>query len=143
MGLSLPPAPKPAGAYTPVVFAGNLALISGQVARKADGTLCCGKAGKELNLEEARKAAETAALNVLSIIHHVIGEEKVERFLRVAGFVQTSPDFYEIPKVIDAASELFQQLFGERGVHARTSVGVSSLPMNAAVEIEVTLQIRS
>ena len=142
LGLVLPPAPKPAGAYMPVVFAGNLAFLSGQVSKKADGTVITGKAGKELDLAGARQAAETAALNALSIIRHEVGEEKLVRFVRVAGFVQAAPDFYDIPKVIDAASELFQRLFGEKGIHARTSVGIASLPLNAAVEIEVTLQIQ-
>ncbi len=141
LGFSLPPAPKPAGAYTPVVFTGSLALISGQISKKPDGTILSGKAGGELDLAGARKAAEAAALNILSVIHNLIGEGKVVRFLRVVGFVQTTPDFYDISKVMDAASELFQRLFGEQGIHARTSVGVASLPLNAAVEIEVTLQI--
>lgn len=142
LGLSLPPAPKPAGAYTPVVFSGALAFVSGQIAKKADGSLWTGKAGRDLDLAQARKAAEAAALNVVSIIRFAIGEEKLVRFVRVAGFVQAVPEFYDIPKVVDGASELFQRLFGESGVHARTSVGVASLPLNAAVEIEVILEVR-
>jgi len=143
LGFVLPPAPKPAGAYTPVVFCGNLAFISGQIAKKPDGTLLSGRVGADLDLEAARQAAEAAALNSLSIMHHLIGGGRVARIVRVAGFVQTAPDFFDIPKVMDAASELFQRVFGEKGVHARTSVGVSSLPLNAAVEIEVTLQVIS
>ena len=141
LGLILPPAPKPAGAYTPVVFCGGLAFMSGQIAKKPDGTLLSGRVGTELDLAAARQAAETAALNSLSIMHHLIGGDRIVRILRVAGFVQTAPDFFDIPKVMDAASELFQRVLGDKGVHARTSVGVSSLPLNAAVEIEVTVQI--
>lgn len=143
LGLMLPPAPKPAGAYTPVVFCGNLAFLSGQIARKSDGTLLTGRVGTELDLAGARQAAESAALNSLSIMHHLIGGDRIVRIVRVAGFVQTAPDFFDIPKVMDAASELFQRVLGDKGVHARTSVGVSSLPLNVAVEIEVTVQICS
>lgn len=141
VGFILPPAPKPAGAYTPVVFCGSLAFISGQISRLPDGLLLSGRVGTELDIEAARRAAEAAALNSLSIMHYFIGGDRIVRILRVAGFIQTSPNFFDIPKVIDAASELFQRILGEKGVHARTSVGVSSLPLNAAVEIEVTLQI--
>ena len=143
LGLILPPAPKPAGAYTPVVFCGELALISGQIAKKSDGTVLAGRVGAGFDLAAARQAAEAAALNSLSIMHHLIGSERIVRILRVAGFVQTAPDFFDIPKVMDAASELFQRVLGDKGVHVRTSVGVSSLPLNTAVEIEVTLQIIS
>ncbi len=141
LGLVLPPPPKPAGAYTPVVFSGAFAFLSGQIARKADGSLWTGRAGADLDLAAARQAAEAAALNSLSVVHHLVGADRVVRLVRVAGFVQTAPDFYDIPKVMDAASELFQKVFGDRGVHARTSVGVHSLPANVAVEIEITLQL--
>lgn len=142
LGLVLPPPPKPAGAYTPVVFSGSLAFLSGQISKKADGTLLTGRAGSAgTDLAAARYAAETAAVNCLSIMHHLIGAERIIRLVRVAGFIQASESFYEIPKVMDAASELFQKVLGDKGIHARTSVGVYSLPSSVTVEIEVTLQI--
>ncbi len=142
LGLTLPPPPKPAGSYTPVVISGNTAYLSGQVSRDSEGKITAGKAGKDLTAEQAKEAAKTAALNVISIIHHLIGSERVGKFLRVTGFVQAAPDFYEIPQVMNGASDLFLEVFGEKGVHARSAVGMASLPMNAAVEIEVTLQLQ-
>lgn len=144
LGLILPPPPKPAGAYTPVVISGSTAFLSGQISKKPDGTLLTGRAGSgETDLAAARLAAETAAVNCLSIMHHLIGADRIVRLLRVAGFIQAADGFYAIPKVMDAASELFQKVLGDKGIHARTSVGVYSLPSNVTVEIEVTLQITS
>ncbi len=141
LGFTLPAAPKPAGAYTPVVIAGGLAFVSGQISKTETGTILTGKAGSEIDLAAARQAAQAAALNVLSIVHHWVGGEKIARVVRLGGFVQVSPDFFEIPKVVDAASELFQQVFGEKGSHARASVGVASLPLNAAVEIDAVFEL--
>ena len=143
LGFVLPPAPKPAGAYTPVVISGKLAFVSGQVSKTASWEILKGKVGAEVNLDSARKAAQTAALNVLSIAHHLIGCDKIAQLVRVGGFVQATSDFYDIPKVVDGASELFQQVFGEKGIHARASVGVASLPMNASVEIEAVFELKS
>ncbi len=142
LGLVLPPAPKPAGSYHPVIFSGNTAFLSGQVSRNGDGTMLAGKAGQDLSLDQAKAAARAAALNVISIIHHLIGFERFEKFLRVTGFVQAAPGFYDIPQVMNGASDLFLEVFGEKGVHARSAVGMASLPMNAAVELEVTLQVQ-
>lgn len=141
--LTLPAAPKPAGSYRPVVTSGNLAFLSGQLSRKADGSLWTGKAGQDLTLDEARAAAEAASLNVLSVIQNFIGFQSFERMLRVVGYVQAARDFFEISKVMDAASDLFLGVFGEQGICARTSVGMASLPLNAAVEIEATLQLKA
>jgi len=140
LGLILPPSPKPAGAYTPFVISGALIFISGQISKTADGILFTGRAGKELDLDGARRAAEAAALNSLSILNGAVEGGEAIRIVRLAGFVQTTHDFVDIPQVMDAASELFQKVFGSYGIHARTSVGVSSLPLNAAVEIEVTAE---
>lgn len=142
LGIVLPPAPKPAGSYHPVVIAGKHAFLSGQISRAADGSLIMGKAGRELTPEQAKQAARTAGLNVLSVIREFIGLDKVEKFLRVAGYVQAAPDFYEISQVMNGASDLFLEIFGEKGVHARSAVGMASLPLNAAAEIEVTLLLK-
>lgn len=142
LNITLPPAPKPAGSYHPVIVANGMAFLSGQVSRNGEGVMTAGKVGKDLTLEQGKDAARTAALNALSIIKNYIGFEKVEKFLRMSGFVQAAPDFYEIPQVMNGASDLFLEVFGETGIHARSAVGMASLPMNAAVEIEVTLLLK-
>ena len=142
LGLKLPPAPKPAGLYQPFVVSGKLAFLSGQISRDAEGKILAGKVGKDLSLVEGQAAARLAALNALSIMKHLIGFEKISRVVKMTGFVQTSPDFYEIPAVVNGASELFSEVMGEQGAHARSAVGMASLPMNAAVEIELVLELK-
>lgn len=142
LNITLPPAPKPAGSYHPVTIANGMAFLSGQVSRNGEGVMTAGKVGKDLTLEQGKEAARIAALNVLSVIKNFIGFEKVAKFLRVAGYVHTAGDFYEIPQVMNGASDLFLEVFGETGIHARSAVGMASLPMNAAVEIEVTLLLK-
>ncbi len=102
-----------------------------------------GKIGKDLTVEQGKEAARVAALNVISIIQHLIGFNKFEKFVRVVGYVQTTPEFSDHSSVTNGASDLFLEVFGEKGIHARSSIGMASLPLNAAVEIEATLQIRA
>ena len=141
-GLQLPPAPKPAGLYEPFVVSGKLAFLSGQISKDADGKILAGKVGRELSLEEGKRAARMAALNALSIMKNLIGSEKIRRVVKMTGFVQTAPDFYEIPAVVNGASELLLEVMGEQGAHARSAVGTASLPLNAAVEIELILELK-
>lgn len=142
LGLVLPIPAKPVGSYTPVVMQGDLAVLSGQISKAADGKLITGKVGKELTVEQGKEAARTAALNVIAIIKDLIGFSKFERFLRVVGYVQSAPDFYEHSAIVNGASDLFLEIFGQNGIHARSSIGMASLPLNAAVEIEVTLALK-
>ncbi len=142
LGLVLPVPAKPVGSYTPVVMQGELAVLSGQISKAADGKLITGKVGKELTVEQGKAAARTAALNVIAIIKDLIGFPKFERFLRVVGYVQSAPDFYEHSAIVNGASDLFLEIFGQNGIHARSSIGMASLPLNAAVEIEVTLALK-
>ena len=142
LGLSLPSAPKPAGLYQPFVASGKLAFLSGQVSKDAEGKILAGRVGKDLSLDEGKAAARLAALNILSIMKHLIGFERIGRVVKMTGFVQAAPDFYEIPAVVNGASELLVDVFGDRGTHARSAVGVASLPMNAAVEIELVLELK-
>ena len=142
LGLSLPPAPKPAGLYQPFVVAGKLAFLSGQVSKDAEGKILAGKVGKDLSLLEGQTAARFAALNALSVMKHLIGFEKINRVVKMTGFVQAAPDFYEIPAVVNGASELLAEVLGDRGAHARSAVGMANLPMNAAVEIELILELK-
>ncbi len=140
--IDLPPAPKPVGSYTPVVIHGSLAFLSGQVSRLPDGKMFEGKVGKDISLIEAQQAARVAALNAVSLIENAVGWDRFDRVLRLVGYVQVDPSFTEIPQVINGASDLLKEIFGDAGIHARSSVGVASLPMNAAVEIELTLALK-
>lgn len=142
LGILLPAAPKPAGSYRPVIVAGATAYLSGQISRTPEGKVVTGKVGRDLTLEEGRAAARAAALNVIAVIRDLVGFGKFGRMLRVTGFVQAPPDFYDISQVMNGASDLFLEVFGEDGVHARSAVAVASLPLNAAVEIETTLQLK-
>lgn len=142
LGLSLPPAPKPVGLYQPVVESGKLAFLSGQISKAADGKLLTGKVGTDLSLAEGRQAARLAALGALSVMKHLIGFEKISRVVKMTGFVQSAADFYEIPAVVNGASELLAEVLGDKGTHARSAVGMASLPMNAAVEIELILELK-
>jgi enamine deaminase RidA (YjgF/YER057c/UK114 family) len=142
LGLSLPLAPKPAGLYQPCVVSGNLAFLSGQISRDTAGKILEGRVGGGLTLAQGQEAARFAALGALSIMKNIIGFARIVRVVKMTGFVQTAPDFYEIPAVLNKASELFVEVMGEQGAHARSAVGVASLPLNAAVEIELILELK-
>ncbi len=142
MGLQLPPVPKPVGAYQPFVTSGKLVFLSGQLSRDAAGKVLEGKVGAELSLARGQEAAKFAAAYALSVMKHLIGFEKISRVVKMTGFVQAVPDFHQIPDVLNAASEIFAAVFGEKGTHARTAVGVGSLPLNAAVEIDIILELK-
>ena len=142
LNLQLPATPKPVGLYQPFVVTGKLAFLSGQISKDAKGKVLTGKVGKDLSLEEGQAAAQLAALNALAIMKDLIGWEKIGRVVKMTGFVQTAPDFYEIPAVLNKASELFAEVLGDRGTHARSAVGMASLPLNAAVEIELVLELK-
>lgn len=142
LGLALPPAPKPVGLYQPIVVSGKLAFLSGQISKDAEGKVVAGKVGSELSLAEGKAAARFAALNALSVMKYLVGFENITRIVKMTGFVQTAPDFYEIPAVVNGASELFAAVMGDQGAHARSAVGMTSLPMNAAVEIELILELK-
>jgi enamine deaminase RidA (YjgF/YER057c/UK114 family) len=138
LGLVLPEAVKPRWAYVPVTFHGDLAFVSGQVP-KVDGELRTrGRVGAEIDLDAARELARIAVLNALAHLASALdGIDAVSRILRVTGYVASAPDFVQQPSVIDGASELLVDIFGDRGRHARSAVGVAVLPDNAPVEIEV------
>ncbi|MFA6600932.1 MAG: RidA family protein [Candidatus Omnitrophota bacterium] len=142
LNLVLPPPPKPAGAYRPAVLCAGIAYLSGQLSRLVDGSVMTGRVGLDLTAERGAEAARSAALNALSVIRHDIGWARFDRILRITGYIQTAPGFTEIPRVLNGASELFLEVFGDAGIHARSAVGVQDLPMNSAVLLEVTLRIR-
>ena len=142
LNLKLPGPSSPVGAYRPVVLSGKMAFLSGQISKDAEGKVIAGKVGRELTLEAGRRAAQMSALQAVSLIRSEMGLENVEQILRVVGFVQSADNFYSQSDVMNGASELLVEIFGERGKHARTSIGVPSLPLNAAVELELTLKLK-
>lgn len=143
LGLQLPEAAAPLYHYVPVVIHQGVAYISGQVPR-VDGVIpYTGKVGKDVSVDEARQCAEICVLKALSSLQAEIGSlDHVERVLKVTGYVQSAPGFSDQPKVIDAASELLQRIFGEQGRHARTAVGTAELPSNTPVEIDFIIAVK-
>jgi enamine deaminase RidA (YjgF/YER057c/UK114 family) len=144
LGIALPPVAAPAFDYVPAVVHGGLVWISGQLPRAADGSLPhLGRLGEDVDLETARKAAELCALQALAALRAAAGSlDRVERAIKVTGFVASAPGFVEQPRVIDAASNLLGKVFGEAGRHARSAVGVAMLPRGVPVEIEFVFALK-
>jgi enamine deaminase RidA (YjgF/YER057c/UK114 family) len=144
LGLDLPPAPKPAGVYQPVVLVGDLCYVSGHGPLKSDGTMITGRVGADLNQQAGYQAARQTGLAILASLRAKLGSlDRVHRVVKTLGMVNASPDFQQHPAVINGFSELFAEVFGkEHGVGARSAVGMGSLPGNIAVEVEVILEIR-
>jgi enamine deaminase RidA (YjgF/YER057c/UK114 family) len=142
LGLTLPGPPKPVAAYLPALQVGGLLFLSGTTCYENGKILYTGRVGGELSLEQGYLAARQTALNLLSVIKATVGDlDLVERVVKLNGYVNSAPDFFRQPEVINGASELFEELYGERGRHARTSIGVSCLPANIPVEIELIVKI--
>ena len=141
--LTLPPARRPVAVYRPVVVVQGLAYVSGHGPVCADGSLIKGRVGAELNLEQGHAAARQVGLAILSTLRAHFGSlDRVRRVIKVLGMVNSAPDFYDHPKVINGCSELFAQVFGEAdGIGARSAVGMGPLPGNIAVEIEAIFEI--
>ena len=144
LGLTLPQAAAPVAAYVPAVRTGNLVFTAGQLPL-VDGKIpFVGKVGSDVTPEQAKDMAQVCALNALAAISLVADIDQIERIVRVGGFVNGIPGFVAIPAVINGASELLIKLFGEvNGKHARTAIGVAELPLNAPVEIELVVQLKS
>jgi enamine deaminase RidA (YjgF/YER057c/UK114 family) len=144
LGLTLPVVALPVAAYVPAVRTGNLVFVAGQLPLVDGKIVKEGKVGKEVTPEEAKEMAQVCALNALAAIALVADIDQIERIVRVGGFVNGIPGFFAIPQIINGASELFIKLFGEvNGKHARTAIGVAELPLNAPVEVEVLVQLKS
>ncbi len=142
MGLIVPEAPKPVAAYVPGVVDGRKVYTSGQLPIQ-NGALVKGKLGESLSVEEGYVAARICALNCLGVLKSLVGDlDKVEQILKVVGFVNSTPAFDAQAKVVNGASELLGEVFGEAGIHARSAVGVAALPLGAACEIEMIAIIR-
>jgi len=143
LGLSLPPPAEPTFQYAPVIVHNGVAYVSGQLPKEDGEVRITGKVGDALDVETARRAAQICILQGLSCLKSAIGSlDNVDRILKVTGFVASAPGFNQQPQVIDAASNLLSDLFGERGRHARSAVGVTELPRNAPVEIEMVIAVK-
>ena len=141
LNITLPIPPKPAGSYIPVVTSGNLAFVSGQIPMQDGKVLFTGKVPSEKSIEEAQAAAKLCGINLLAQLNANLGSlDRITKIVRVSGFVNCTPDFSEHPKVINAASDMFFEIFGEKAKHSRIAVGVSSLPLNSTVEIDMTVE---
>ena len=142
LGIELPAAPKPLGSYIPLVRTGNLVFLSG-ILPLVEGKLSReGRVGENVTVDEAREDARTAAINALAILKSNLGTlNKIRRCVKITGYVSSSPDFTEQPKVLNAASDFMFEIFGEVGRHARAAVGVSVLPLNSPVELEFIFEV--
>jgi enamine deaminase RidA (YjgF/YER057c/UK114 family) len=141
LGLRLPSVATPAGSYVPAVQTGALVYTAGQLPF-VDGRLeVTGKVGAEVSAEQANALARTCALNALAAIDALVGLDRVVRVVRVGGFVASAPDFTGHPGVINGASDLLFEVFGEAGRHARAAVGVAALPLDAPVEVDLIVEI--
>lgn len=142
MGINIPIPPTPAGSYIPVVKTGNLLYVSGQIPLESGKVAFTGKVS-DANIETAQKSAKICAINILAQLKKELGDlEKISRFVRLSGFVNSVPEFTQHPKVINTASDLLYEIFGEDGKHTRIAVGVSSLPLDAMTEIDAIVEIK-
>ncbi len=143
LGIELPPAPAPVGAYVPYVISGSLMFISGQIPIKDGAMIYEGKVPGEVSIEQGRECAALCFLNAVAQAKAALGDlERVERIVRMSGYVTSSEDFTAQPLVVNGASDLAVEIFGEAGRHARVAVGVAELPMGAPVELEVILEVK-
>ncbi len=142
LGLELPPVPAPVASYVPVVISGSLAFVSGQVPL-SDGTpMWTGKLGADVRLDDGIAAARRSALQALSALRGTLGSlDRVDRIVKVTVFVASADGFSEQPKVANGASDLFVEIFGDAGRHARTAVGVNELPAGFSVEVELIAEV--
>ena len=142
MGITIPEAAKPLAAYIPAQQVGNLIMTSGQVPISAGVIKFQGKVGKDLSEEEGKNAAKLCAINCLSALKSIIGSlDKIKRIIKLTVFVNSSDGFTAQPKIANGASEFIIEIFGEAGKHVRSAVGVSELPLNSAVEIEMIVEV--
>lgn len=142
VGLSVPEAPKAVGAYVPAVRTGELVFTSGQLPVRAGGLLARGTVGEDITAELAAECAQQCALNALAAASSVCDLESIVRVVKLVGYVASGPGFTGQPAVIDAASRVMQQAFGDAGLHAREAVGVAALPLGAPVELSVVFEVR-
>lgn len=142
LGITLPEPPAAIATYVGFVRTSNLVHVSGQVSTDASGGIK-GTVGVDVDLETAQKAARLCAINIMSQLKAAVGDlDNVVRIVKLGGFVQAGPDFYDVPKVINGCSDLMVEVFGEAGRHARAAVGVYKLPVNFAVEVDAVVEVK-
>jgi enamine deaminase RidA (YjgF/YER057c/UK114 family) len=142
LGIKLPVPLAPAGSYVPVVVSGNLAFVAGQIPTETGQVKFKGKLGRDVSIESGQQAARLCTVNALAQLKSSLGSlDRIKRFVKVTGFVNCDPSFADQPKVVNGASDLLVQIFGEKGKHARAAVGVSSLPLDSAVEVEFICEV--
>lgn len=141
LGIELPEVVTPLAAYVPAVRTGDLVYTAGQLPIVAGELTATGKVGADVTPEQAKALARLCGLNALAAVHALVGIDAVVRIVKVVGFVASAPGFHGQPGVINGASELFGEVFGEAGAHARSAVGVSELPRDAPVEVEIVVEV--
>jgi enamine deaminase RidA (YjgF/YER057c/UK114 family) len=141
-GIELPEAPSPLGSYVPVIRTGNLVFLSGILPLVKGKLLRQGRVGESVSLDEAKEDARIATINTLSVLKaHVGSLDKIKRCIKITGYVASSHDFTEQPKVLNAASDLLFEIFGEAGRHVRAAIGVNVLPLNSPLEIDFIFEV--
>lgn len=143
LGVSLPTPASPIANYVPYVLSGSLLVVSGQLCLGGDGKLVAkGQLGAGVSVEDGQRAARACVINLLAQAKAALGDlDRVKRVVRLGGFISSAPGFVDGPKVMNGASDLMVEVFGDRGRHARTTVGVSALPLDAAVEVEGQFEV--
>jgi enamine deaminase RidA (YjgF/YER057c/UK114 family) len=141
LGIELPPVVPPVAAYVPAVRTGNLVYTSGQLPMQSGSLAQTGKVGGQISPEEGKALARVCALNALAAVDSLVGIDAVTRVVKVVGFVASAPGFNGQPGVVNGASQLFGDVFGDAGAHARSAVGVSELPLDAPVEVELIVEV--
>ncbi len=143
LGITLPEAPNPVANYVPHAISGNLLFISGQISKGADGKIVTGALGDTVSVEDGQQAARLCALNILAQAKAALGDlDRIIQVVRLTGFVNATPAFTDHPKVVNGASDLMVEVLGDKGRHTRAAVGVASLPMGSAVEVDATIAIK-
>lgn len=142
LGIALPDAPNPVANYVPSSLTGNLLFVSGQISKAADGSIAKGRLGGDLTVEAGREAARLCALNILAQARTALGSlDRIGQVLRLTGYVNAAPEFTDHPQVLNGASDLMVEVLGEKGRHTRVAVGVSSLPLGCAVEVDAIILV--
>ncbi len=142
LNISLPTPPKPAGSYIPVVVSKSWAFVSGQIPIKDGKVAFIGKVPTAQSIENAQKAAKLCAINALAQLKAELGDlDKIQKIIKVSGFVNSEQNFSEHPKVINAASDFLYEVFGEKGKHSRIAIGANSLPLDSTVELDMIVEI--
>ena len=143
LNITIPDAPAPVGAYVAFKKVNNMLFISGQLPIGLDGKMIKGKIGKDLTIEDGQKASKLCAINIMAQANKAMNEDlnKIKNCIKITGYVNSSDDFYDQPKVINPASEILSTVFGDKGKHTRAAISTNSLPLGASVEIDAILEI--